>query len=128
MTIVKFTRQKNSAINSLNLEKKINFKNIIFFSKFELNSILTLYSKQVSKGLWRDYALDSQHETATFSVYRHTHDKPIYKIIKKRQKGKKNKAEFLIFKDMKVINKSDELAILLLKLEKKLKIRSCQNY
>ena len=98
-------------------------KNFIFFSKFELTSILNLYSKQVSKGSWRDYALDNKVNTAIFSVYRHTHDKPLYQIIKKSEKGFRNKPEFYIKSEVQIIIKSSELLTILSKFEKKLSIR-----
>ena len=115
MTILKFKLNQNR-----NDIKKV------FFSKPELTSILSLYSKQVSKGLWKDYALDNQNETAIFSVFRHTHDKPIYQIIKKRFKGLKNKCEFCIHKDGELISKSSDLLNILNKFEKKLSIRKFQ--
>ena len=124
MTVVKFNI-KNSNINFQNASanKIFSEKNIIFFSKFELTAILNLYSKQVSKGSWRDYALDSQVDTAIFSIYRHTHDKPLYQIIKKSQKGYRNKPEFSIKNELSVINKSNEILTILSKFEKKLSIR-----
>ena len=66
----------------------------------------------------KDYALDNYNETAIFSIFRYTHDKPIYQIIKKRFKGIKNKCEFCILKD--AVSKSSDLLIILNKLEKKL--------
>jgi hypothetical protein len=54
----------------------------VFFSRPELNQLLSLYSRQVARGEWRDYAID-QHETAAhFSVFRHTLASPIYTIVK----------------------------------------------
>ena len=96
---------------------------LIFFSRFELTAILNLYSKQVSKGTWRDYALDSKINTAIFSVYRHTHDKPLYQIIKNREKGFRNKPEFYIKSEVQIIIKSSELFTILSKFEKKLSIK-----
>ena len=124
MTVVKFNK-KNSNINFQNTSasKIFSEKNIIFFSKFELTAILNLYSKQVSKGSWRDYALDSQVDTAIFSIYRHTHDKPLYQIIKKSQKGFRNKPEFCIKSEVNIIDKSNEILTILSKFEKKLSIR-----
>ena len=121
MTVVKFNI-KNSNVNFQNASanKIFSEKNIIFFSKFELTAILNLYSKQVSKGSWRDYALDSEVDTAIFSIYRHSHDKPLYQIIKKSQRGFRNKPEFSIKSDLYVMNKSNELSTILSKFEKKL--------
>ena len=70
--------------------------------------------------------MDSQNETAIFSIFRHTHDKPIYQIIKKRLKGLKNINEFYILKDIEIISKSSDLLTILNKFEKKLSIRKYQ--
>ncbi|MDA7579030.1 DUF2794 domain-containing protein [Alphaproteobacteria bacterium] len=126
MTILNFKVNNSKISNVLKLSRNKNHKNIIFFSKLELTSILSLYSKQVSRGFWKDYAMDSQNETAIFSIFRHTHDKPIYQIIKKRLKGLKNINEFYILKDIEVISKSSDLLTILNKFEKKLSIRKYQ--
>ena len=126
MTILNFKVNNSKISNVLKLSRNKNHKNIIFFSKLELTSILSLYSKQVSKGFWKDYAMDSQNETAIFSIFRHTHDKPIYQIIKRRLKGLKNINEFYILKDIEIISKSSDLLTILNKFEKKLSIRKYQ--
>ena len=124
MTILNFKLNNSKISNVLKLGN--NHKKAIFFSKLELTSILSLYSKQVSRGFWKDYALDSQNGTAIFSIFRHTHDKPIYQIIKKRLKGLKNINEFYILKDSELISKSTDLLMILNKFEKKLSIRKYQ--
>ena len=125
MTILNFKLNNSKISNVLKLGNNNN-KKTIFFSKLELTSILGLYSKQVSRGFWKDYALDSQNGTAIFSIFRHTHDKPIYQIIKKRLKGLKNINEFYILKDSELISKSTDLLMILNKFEKKLSIRKYQ--
>ena len=106
-----------------NIEKKI-----VFFSKLELTSILNLYSKQVSKGHWRDYALDSKIDNAIFSIYRHTHDKPMFQIIKNSQKGFRNKPSFYIKKGEEIVSKSKSLFTILSNFEKKLSIKKLRKY
>ena len=129
MTIIKLNEKENSnKVKKLNLSNSASFinknnKNFIFFSKYELTSILNLYSKQVSKGFWKDYALDSKANTAIFSIYKHSHDKPIYQIIKKSIKGLRNMPDFFITQDEQIINKSSEITNILSKFEKKLSIR-----
>ena len=54
-----------------------------FFSKEELNKILSFYGVRVASGEWRDYAIDRDEEKSSFSIYRHTSEMPLYKIIKK---------------------------------------------
>ena len=126
MTILKFKLNQSEKSNFLKFNYNRNETKKVFFSKLELTSILSLYSKQVSKGNWKDYALDNHNETAIFSVFRHTHDKPLYQIMKKRFKGLRNKCEFCIFKDASLISKSSDLLIILNKLEKKISIRKFQ--
>jgi hypothetical protein len=46
----------------------------IFFSRPELNRLLSLYSRQVARGEWRDYAIDQRDGAALFSVFRHTQE------------------------------------------------------
>ena len=133
MNIVKL-EIKNSIDSSSN-STTINIKNIkniekkfIFFSKSELSSILNLYSKQVSKGNWRDYALDSKIDNAIFSIYRHTQDKPMFQIIKNSQKGFRNKPSFYIKKGEEIISKSKSLFTILSNFEKKLSIKKLKKH
>ena len=134
MNILKFEKKnfvttvKNKNLKNCSLNIKKIEKNFVFFSKKELSSILNLYSRQVSKGFWKDYALDNQTENAIFSVYRHSHDKPMYQIIKNSHKGFRHKPNFYIKKDKEIISKSSDLYIILLKFEKKLSIKKLKNY
>ena len=134
MNIVKL-EIKNSITSTNNINLKNNTitfkkteKKFIFFSKIELTSILNLYSKQVSKGYWRDYALDSKIDNAIFSIYRHSQDKPTYQIIKNSQKGFRNKPSFHIKKGEEVISKSISLFTILSNFEKKLSIKKLRNH
>ena len=134
MNILKFKNKEIiTSLNSIHF-KNSNFniktieKNIVCFSKKELSTILNLYSKQVSRGIWRDYALDSQMDNAVFSVYKHSHDKPLYQIIKNSQKGFRNKPIFFIKKDSEIISKSNDLFIILSNFEKKLSIKKLKKH
>ena len=133
MNIVKL--EIKSSINpssNASIKNTINIKNIekkfIFFSKLELSSILNLYSKQVSKGNWKDYALDSKIDNAIFSIYRHTQDKPMFQIIKNSQKGFRNKPSFYIKKGEEIISKSKSLFTILSNFEKKLSIKKLKKH
>ena len=134
MNIVKLEIKSSITSTSKNIgfENTINLKKFekkfIFFSKLELTSILNLYNKQVSKGYWRDYALDSKIDNAIFSIYRHTQDKPMYQIIKNSQKGFRNKPSFYIKKSEEFISKSNSLFTILSNFEKKLSIKKLSNY
>lgn len=54
----------------------------IFFSRSELNQLLALYSRQVARGEWRDYAIDQRDGAALFAVFRHTHENALYTVVK----------------------------------------------
>ena len=54
----------------------------VFFSRPELNHLLSLYSRQVARGEWRDYAIDQREGAALFSVFRHSQEGALYTIIK----------------------------------------------
>ena len=54
----------------------------VYFTRFELNLLLGLYSRHVARGIWRDYAIDHRDGMAVFSVFRHTREAPAYRIVK----------------------------------------------
>ena len=56
-----------------------------FFSKRELNKILSFYGMRVASGEWKDYAIDRDKEKSSFSIFRHASEMPIYQIIKKHK-------------------------------------------
>ena len=128
MQIINFNQKNNSFLNN-NLQhnnghnKVLSDKNIIFFSKYELNFILNLYSKQVASGSWRDYAIDSKNDIAVFSIYRHTHDQPMYQVVKISKKGYRNNPDFIIKNSNEIIYKSKIIEQILSKFEKKLSIK-----
>jgi len=57
-------------------------KNFLAFNKAELNAILSIYSYQVAKGTWRDYAMDFLKDMAVFSIFRHSAEQPLAAIVK----------------------------------------------
>lgn len=54
----------------------------LYFTRGELNQLLGVYSRNVARGIWRDYAIDHRDGHALFSVFRHTHEAPVYTILK----------------------------------------------
>tara|TARA_B100000963_G_C22355950_1_gene549408 strand:+ start:24 stop:359 length:336 start_codon:yes stop_codon:yes gene_type:complete len=61
----------------------------LYFSKTELTKILNCYSIGVSKGNWKDYALNFNTNEAIFLIYKHTLASP--ECILKKYKEKKKK-------------------------------------
>jgi hypothetical protein len=54
----------------------------LYFTRPELNQLLGLYSRNVARGVWRDYAIDHRDGQALFSVFRHSHESAVYTIVK----------------------------------------------
>ena len=65
----------------------------LYFSRAELNQLLGLYSRNVARGVWRDYAIDHRDGLALFSVFRHTQEGPAFTIAKSAAAGA---AEFTV--------------------------------
>src|SRR5437763_17203819 len=59
-----------------------NRRRTLYFTRPELNQLLSLYSRQVARGVWRDYAIDHRDGMALFSVFRHTQAAPAHRIVK----------------------------------------------
>ena len=128
MQIINFNQKANSFLKNNSQyqngnNKVLSDKNTIFFSKYELTFILNLYSKQVSLGSWRDYAIDSKNDIAVFSIYRHTHDQPMYQVVKTSKKGYRNNPDFFIKDSNKIIYKSKVIEQILSNFEKKINIK-----
>jgi hypothetical protein len=60
---------------------------LVRFDRSELFRLLSLYSRRVADGEWRDYAIDLVPGRAVFSIFRHTLDKPIYTITKRADRA-----------------------------------------
>ncbi|WP_420242598.1 DUF2794 domain-containing protein [Roseiterribacter gracilis] len=56
----------------------------IGFTRVEMARILDLYSRRVMAGAWRDYAIDNQADQATFSIFRHAADRPLFTVAKRQ--------------------------------------------
>jgi hypothetical protein len=67
----------------------------LYFSRGELNQLLGLYSLNVIRGLWRDYAIDHGPGSARFSVFRHSLEAPAYAIVKTAPSAARP-AEFIV--------------------------------
>ena len=66
----------------------------LYFTRAELNQLLGLYSRNVARGVWRDYAIDHRDGQALFSVFRHTHESAVYTIVK--SVGSAGEAQFTV--------------------------------
>ena len=55
----------------------------VAYHRTELGLIMNVYGQMVSKGHWKDYAIDMLRTEAIFSVYRRASETPLYQIIKR---------------------------------------------
>lgn len=62
----------------------------VFFDRADLMRIFQVYSRQVARGLWRDYAIDHRSNMAIFSIYRRTSEQPLFAITKVLLRGDKD--------------------------------------
>src|SRR6516225_2815157 len=81
----------------------------VYFTRLELNQLLGLYSRQVTRGVWRDYAIDHRDGMALFSVFRHTHEAPAYSIVKTAP-AQTRPAEFIVQSGRQKLRVSSNIA------------------
>ena len=61
----------------------------LYFSRNELTKILNCYSFGVSRGKWKDYAIDFNKDEAIFSIYKHSLATPDFELSKFKVNKKK---------------------------------------
>ena len=81
----------------------------LFFNRTELGQILATYSSHVACGEWRDYAIDHLPGAAAFSIFRHTHETPLY-VIEKQQRHPKESARFILRDRQKTLMKASSIS------------------
>ncbi len=89
-----------------NLHRLADFRQrpkTVYFNRAELNELLALYSRQVIRGIWRDYAIDHRDGFAAFSIFRHSHESPAYCIMKCAG-GTHRQGDFLVLAGREKLN------------------------
>jgi hypothetical protein len=81
----------------------------LYFTRSELNQLLGLYSRNVARGIWRDYAIDHRDGQALFSVFRHTHESAVYTIVKSLSSSA-SAAEFIVLSGRQRLRAARSLA------------------
>ena len=94
----------------INNDRKINQPHFI---KKELQTILNLYAKMVSNGTWKDYSLYTGNKEISFNIYKRASEKPILRILKNLKPNYKNERYLIKDKNGKVIQKSENLKLLI---------------
>ncbi len=92
----------------------------VSYQRTELNTILALYGRMVAAGEWRDYGISSLTDVAVFSVFRHTAEQPLYKIVK-RPKLRNRQGEYAVIgMEGQVLKRGHDLKTVLRILERKM--------
>lgn len=94
----------------------------VFFTRSELNAILNIYGRKVATGEWRDYAIDFGREKATFSVFRHTSEIPLYRIEKNPRLARRQGAYSVVAVTGLILKRGHDLARVLAVLDRDLRL------
>ena len=77
-------------------------RDMIYFTRADLNRLLSLFSRRLLARRWLDYSIDNSEGMAVFCVYRRAHDAPLYKIFRLAPRAHP-KGEYLVMKGDKKI-------------------------
>ncbi|WP_259780207.1 DUF2794 domain-containing protein [Aestuariispira ectoiniformans] len=91
----------------------------VSFTKEELRAILDVYSRHVAQGEWKDYAIDINGPVATFSVFRHSFDSPLFSFGKRRN-GRA--IEYMLLDKGRTVKRSTSLKAILKLVDKPMKL------
>lgn len=91
----------------------------VFFTRHELDAILSLYGRMVAAGEWRDYAIDGLRDSAVFSVFRRTSEMPLYRIEKQPGLARRQGMYAVIAASGHILKRGHELRHVLKVLERK---------
>lgn len=92
-----------------------------FFSRAELDQLLQLYSRQVMCGLWRDYAIDQCDGIASFSVFRHSQESPLFTVIKIAPEASRHTYAFALLRRRDKLATGSTLQDVLARLEREVR-------
>ncbi|VAW19139.1 hypothetical protein MNBD_ALPHA12-742 [hydrothermal vent metagenome] len=67
----------------------------ICFDRQELSILLNLYGRNVSQGLWHDYAMDFLKDKALFSIYKRNSQQPVV-VIEKTPKTARKQGQYKV--------------------------------
>ncbi len=86
--------------------------NQVSFDRHELNKLLSLYSRRVRGGEWKDYAIGHGDGMAAFSVFRNASDRPLFTVIKFAS-GTHRNGDFLLCSGRRRIKRGASLGAIL---------------
>jgi len=95
----------------------------VYFTKPELNLLLSIYSRRVIGGEWKDYAIDQGKGMSAFSVFRDSSTRPAYTIYKFAA-GTHRKGDYVVGSGGNLIRRGRTLADALSMFDQRLKLVS----
>ena len=100
---------------------------LVTFDRSELNALLYLYGRMVKAGEWRDYALDHLSDSALFSVFRRSQERPVYWIEKFSKQAQRQGVYAVYDAGGKMLRRSSSLRLLLAFLEQRVERNSSRH-
>ncbi|HVA13838.1 MAG TPA: DUF2794 domain-containing protein [Stellaceae bacterium] len=94
----------------------------VFFTRGELNQLLSLYTSQVMCGEWRDYAIDQRDGTVAFSMFRRSQELPLFTVMK-TPPGASRQGDYALLSGGQKIATGATLADVLARLRKLIRYR-----
>ena len=94
----------------------------LFFTRAELNLLLSLYSRRVAAGEWRVYAIDHRPGLAMFSVFKHSYARPAFVITKYLSRDRS--IGYRVLSEGRQFKQSKDLAAILSVIERQLRVVS----
>jgi len=91
----------------------------LFFNRQDLNALLAVYSIRVARAEWRDYAIGHAPGMAFFSIFRHTHETPLFTVTKQQVSGR---PLYAVFAGDRKLRQSASLASVLAVFDKPIKL------
>lgn len=95
----------------------------VYFTRPELNLLLSLYSRRVIGGEWKDYAIDHGDAMSAFSIFRDSSDRPVFTVFKFAGGGRK-KDRYVLGSGGNTLKRGSTLAEVLSVFERELELVS----
>lgn len=85
----------------------------LHFTRAELNLLLGLYATRVSRGEWRDYAINSGADGASFMVFRRSQEHPLFTIsklaVRKGQAKAAKRGQYIVTSQQRRLSQGHDL-------------------
>ena len=93
----------------------------VYFTRNELNQLLSIYSRRVIGGEWKDYAIDQGRGMSAFSIYKSSNNQPIFTIYKYAN-GSHRRGDYVVGSGGNILNRAQTLGDALSVLERQLRL------